>query len=97
MKSPVISGWVTVTGPPHSICCRNNGTTLPLLPRTLPKWMAQTHNRTWNCREGTLPLKDAKLAPGIGRRSQGFAPFDFAPLPGSSVIVSAKYGTADNT
>ncbi len=32
-----MSGCVTVTGPPASICLRKIGTTLPLLPRTLPK------------------------------------------------------------
>lgn len=36
MKNRVISGWVTVTGPPQAICRSNSGTTLPLLPRTLP-------------------------------------------------------------
>lgn len=36
MKNRVISGCVTVTGPPWAICCSNRGTTLPLLPRTLP-------------------------------------------------------------
>ncbi|OPZ63360.1 MAG: hypothetical protein BWY85_01747 [Firmicutes bacterium ADurb.Bin506] len=32
-----MSGWVTVTGPPSAICLRKMGTTLPLLPSTLPK------------------------------------------------------------
>ena len=37
MKKRVMSGWVTVTGPPRRICSSNVGTTLPLLPSTLPK------------------------------------------------------------
>ena len=37
MKKRRMSGWVTVTGPPFRICSRNRGTTLPLLPSTLPK------------------------------------------------------------
>ena len=37
MKYRVISGWVTVTGPPLAICCLNRGTTEPQLPNTLPK------------------------------------------------------------
>src|ERR1051326_2946033 len=32
-----MSGCVTLTGPPASICAWKIGTTLPLLPRTLPK------------------------------------------------------------
>ena len=36
MKYRVISGWVTVTGPPSAICRANSGTTLPAEPRTLP-------------------------------------------------------------
>ena len=36
MKNLVISGWVTVTGPPLAICSLNLGITEPLLPRTLP-------------------------------------------------------------
>jgi len=36
IKNLVISGWVTVTGPPLSICFLNSGTTLPLLPSTFP-------------------------------------------------------------
>jgi len=31
-----MSGWVTVTGPPASICFRKRGMTLPRLPSTLP-------------------------------------------------------------
>jgi hypothetical protein len=31
MKYRVISGWVIATGHPRSICCRNDGSTLPLL------------------------------------------------------------------
>src|SRR6478736_2590919 len=37
MKYRVISGWVTVTGPPRSICLRKIGITLPDELRTLPK------------------------------------------------------------
>src|SRR6266702_4046667 len=37
MKYRCISGWVTVTGPPAAICFWKIGTTLPLLPSTLPK------------------------------------------------------------
>ena len=37
IKKRVISGCVTVTGPPLAICSRNLGITLPLLPNTLPK------------------------------------------------------------
>ena len=37
MKKRVISGCVTVTGPPFAICCWNFGITLPALPSTLPK------------------------------------------------------------
>ena len=37
MKNRVISGWVTVTGPPRSICRRKIEITLPDEPRTLPK------------------------------------------------------------
>ncbi len=36
MKYRVASGCVTVTGPPSAICSVNSGTTLPLLPNTLP-------------------------------------------------------------
>jgi hypothetical protein len=37
MKNRVISGLVTVTGPPRSICRRKSGITEPDEPRTLPK------------------------------------------------------------
>ena len=37
IKNRFISGWVTVTGPPCSICSRNRGMTEPFEPRTLPK------------------------------------------------------------
>ena len=37
MKYRVISGCVTVTGPPRSIWRRKIGTTLPDEPSTLPK------------------------------------------------------------
>ena len=37
MKKRVISGWVTVTGPPRSIWRRKIGITLPEEPSTLPK------------------------------------------------------------
>ena len=40
MKNLVISLCVTVTGPPVAICFLNNGTTEPLLPRTLPNLTA---------------------------------------------------------
>ena len=33
----MISGCVTVTGPPRAICSRKRGITLPALPNTLPK------------------------------------------------------------
>src|SRR5690606_1503905 len=37
IKYRVISGWVTVMGPPLSICARNRGITEPLEPSTFPK------------------------------------------------------------
>ena len=37
IKYRVISGSVTVTGPPASICFLNKGMTEPRLPSTLPK------------------------------------------------------------
>ena len=37
MKKRVISGWVTVTGPPRAICLRKIGMTEPDEPSTLPK------------------------------------------------------------
>src|ERR1041385_3435215 len=37
MKYRTISGWVTVTGPPASICALNFGTTDPFEASTLPK------------------------------------------------------------
>ncbi len=37
MKYRVISGWVTVKGPPRAICLRNVGITLPDEPSTFPK------------------------------------------------------------
>ena len=37
MKKRVISGCVTVTGPPRAICLRKIGMTLPDEPRTFPK------------------------------------------------------------
>ena len=46
MKKRVISGSVTVTGPPRSIWRRKRGITLPAEPRTLP-------NRTATKRVGT--------------------------------------------
>ena len=36
MKYRMISGWVTVTGPPCSICFLKSGITDPLLPSTFP-------------------------------------------------------------
>ena len=36
MKYRMISGWVTVTGPPCSICFLKSGITDPLLPNTFP-------------------------------------------------------------
>lgn len=36
----MISGWVTVTGPPFLICFLNNGITEPLDPNTLPNLTA---------------------------------------------------------
>ncbi len=36
MKKRLISGCVTVTGPPLAICSLNRGITLPLLPSTFP-------------------------------------------------------------
>ena len=41
MKYLVMSGWVTVTGPPFSIWRRKIGITLPDEPSTLPKRTAQ--------------------------------------------------------
>ena len=41
MKKRVMSGWVTVTGPPRSICDLKIGTTEPDEPRTLPKRTAE--------------------------------------------------------
>ena len=41
MKNRFMSGCVIVTGPPRSICCLKNGTTLPRLPSTLPKRTAR--------------------------------------------------------
>ena len=37
IKKRIISGWVTVTGPPSRICSLKSGITEPLEPRTLPK------------------------------------------------------------
>ena len=41
MKNRVMRASVTVTGPPAAIWRMNVGTTLPRLPRTLPKRTAQ--------------------------------------------------------
>ena len=54
IKKRVISGWVKVIGPPSLICLRNNGTTEPLEPSTLPKRTIQ--KRVLCC----LPLFCAK-------------------------------------
>ena len=37
IKKRTMSGWVTVTGPPFSICSRKRGMTEPFDPSTLPK------------------------------------------------------------
>ena len=50
MKYRVISGWVTVTGPPRSICLRKIGITLPDELSTLPKRTATNRvatSRRW--------------------------------------------------
>ena len=49
MKKRVMSGCVTVTGPPRAICSRKRGITLPALPNTLPK-RTMTNCVTLPCR-----------------------------------------------
>ncbi len=48
MKYLMMSGCVTVTGPPASICFWKSGITLPLLPSTFPKRTAT--NSVLECR-----------------------------------------------
>ena len=50
MKKRMMSGWVTVTGPPFAICSLKIGITLPLEPRTLPKRVVTNWVTPW-----TLP------------------------------------------
>src|SRR5213075_1870282 len=47
-----ISGCVTVTGPPASICLRKMGTTEPEEPRTLPKRTARKRVEGGECGVG---------------------------------------------
>src|SRR6478672_681772 len=51
MKNRVISGFVTVTGPPRSICLRKIGITEPDEPSTLPKRTATNRVSTSGCNE----------------------------------------------
>src|SRR5660397_274163 len=64
MKQRVISGCVTVTGPPSAIWRRNMGTTLPRLPSTLPKRTEQ--KRVRGCRAASarrIPSATLLVAP----------------------------------
>src|SRR5687767_11886079 len=79
-----MSGWVTVTGPPFSICLRKMGTTLPEEPRTLPKRTATKRGARG----------EGRGARGAGARDEGqgtreemlsFAcPLPLAPCPSFS-------------
>ena len=47
IKYRIMSLWVTVTGPPFSICFLNSGITEPLLPSTLPNRTATNSVLEW--------------------------------------------------
>ena len=81
MKKRVMSGWVTVTGPPRAICSENRGITLPALPNTLPK-----RTRT-NC----VPLP-CRLWQTISA-SRFDAPITFVGLTALSVETNTNFST----
>src|SRR5690625_4848649 len=78
-----MSGWVTVTGPPVLICCRNNDTTEPEEPSTLP-------NRTMVKRVVLWRLASPCRASSAMRLE---APIIFGGRTGLSVEISTKDST----
>src|SRR5690625_2897429 len=78
-----MSGWVTVTGPPVLICCRNNDTTGPEAPSTLP-------DRTMVKREELWRLASPSRASSAMRWE---APIMFVGRTALSVEISTKDST----
>ena len=65
MKKRVMSGCVTVTGPPRSICCWKMGSTEPELPSTLPKRTAANRVAERGAVRLARPARPGALEPPI--------------------------------
>lgn len=60
-----MSGWVTVTGPPSSICFLNSGMTEPLEPKTFPNRTATNSVRDFFPKVYTIISQIRLVAPII--------------------------------
>ncbi len=76
-----MSLWVTVTGPPRSICSRNLGTTLPVDPSTLPK------------RTLTIRVRSAAKLWHSSSASRFDAPMTLVGLTALSVDTNTSFST----
>ena len=83
MKYREASAWVTVTGPPLSICSRNSGTTEPEETSTLPK-------RTTAKR--VLPLRSCRACSAISAKRL-LAPITLRVRTALSVEIRMKRDT----
>ncbi len=86
IKYLVISGCVTVTGPPWDICLLNNGITLPLLPRTFPNLTAT--NSVLLCLSKDWIIISANLL---------VAPITFVGLTALSVDINTNLFTPNSS
>ena len=76
----MISGCVTVTGPPLAICSLNLGITLPLEPSTLPKRTAMKRVPGACCAQCDTTISAARLV----------APITLVGFTALSVEISTK-------
>ena len=83
MKNRVMSGCVTVTGPPRAICSLNFGITLPLEPSTLPKRTA----------ENTVPDPCVARCDSTRSAARLLAPITFVGLTALSVLIITNRST----
>ncbi|MCY1249475.1 hypothetical protein D9M72_630160 [compost metagenome] len=78
-----MSACVSVIGPPASICLRNNGTTEPLEPSTLPKRTIEKQVSELCCARPCNAISATRL----------LAPMMFVGRTALSVLIRTKLGT----
>ena len=83
IKYLIMSGWVTVTGPPFLICSLKSGITEPLEPSTLPNLTAAN----------SVLLPDCAIICTISSQQRLVAPMTLVGLTALSVEIMTNFST----